>query len=191
MPGNNQVDISPDERTLAVVRSYTNRPPELYLQPNRPAPNQNAQAPNAPGANSQAAAAAGPEVKQVTTSPTPEFFTLQLDRPAHRQLQRARRGDRPRPHLQARGRPQRGGPAVIFVHGAGYLQNVHKWWSSYYREYMFHHLLAERGYTVLDIDYRGSAGYGRDWRTGIYRHMGGKDLTTTWTPSATSSRSTA
>jgi dipeptidyl aminopeptidase/acylaminoacyl peptidase len=28
----------------------------------------------------------------------------------------------------------------------------------------------------MDIDYRGSAGYGRDWRTGIYRHMGGKDL---------------
>jgi dipeptidyl aminopeptidase/acylaminoacyl peptidase len=42
---------------------------------------------------------------------------------------------------------------------------------------MFHHLLMERGFTVLDLDYRGSAGYGRDWRTGIYRHMGGKDLT--------------
>lgn len=28
----------------------------------------------------------------------------------------------------------------------------------------------------MDMDYRGSAGYGRDWRTGIYRHMGGKDL---------------
>jgi dipeptidyl aminopeptidase/acylaminoacyl peptidase len=41
---------------------------------------------------------------------------------------------------------------------------------------MFHNLLADRGYTVLDIDYRGSAGYGRDCRTGIYRHMGGKDL---------------
>jgi dipeptidyl aminopeptidase/acylaminoacyl peptidase len=68
-------------------------------------------------------------------------------------------------------------PAVIFVHGAGYLQNAHKWWSSYFREYMFHNLLADEGYTVLDIDYRGSAGYGRDWRTGIYRHMGGKDLT--------------
>ena len=71
---------------------------------------------------------------------------------------------------------QKGGAAVIFVHGAGYLQNVHNWWSSYYREYMFHHLLMERGFVVLDIDYRGSAGYGRDWRTGIYRHMGGKDL---------------
>jgi dipeptidyl aminopeptidase/acylaminoacyl peptidase len=70
-----------------------------------------------------------------------------------------------------------GGPAVLFVHGAGYLQNVHRWWSQYYREYMFNHLLMERGFVVLDIDYRGSAGYGRDWRTGIYRHMGGKDLT--------------
>src|SRR5690606_17537085 len=56
------------------------------------------------------------------------------------------------------------------------LHNGHKGWSTYFREYMFHHLLAARGYTVLDIDYRGSAGYGRDWRTAIYRHMGGKDL---------------
>jgi dipeptidyl aminopeptidase/acylaminoacyl peptidase len=68
-------------------------------------------------------------------------------------------------------------PAVVFVHGAGYLQNVHNWWSNYYREYMFHHLLASKGYTVLDMDYRGSAGHGRDWRTAIYRHMGGQDLT--------------
>jgi len=41
---------------------------------------------------------------------------------------------------------------------------------------MFHHLLMSKGYLVLDIDYRGSRGYGRDWRTAIYRHMGGKDL---------------
>jgi dipeptidyl aminopeptidase/acylaminoacyl peptidase len=68
------------------------------------------------------------------------------------------------------------GPAVVFVHGAGYLQNAHKWWSQYSREYMFHNFLVDNGYTVLDIDYRGSAGYGRDFRTGIYRHMGGKDL---------------
>jgi dipeptidyl aminopeptidase/acylaminoacyl peptidase len=67
-------------------------------------------------------------------------------------------------------------PAVIFVHGAGYLQNAHKYWSTYYREYMFHNLLASRGYVVLDADYRASAGYGRDWRTAISRHMGGKDL---------------
>jgi dipeptidyl aminopeptidase/acylaminoacyl peptidase len=70
-----------------------------------------------------------------------------------------------------------GGPAVVFVHGAGYLQNAHRYWSYYYREYMFHHLLASKGYVVLDPDYRGSAAYGREWRTGIYRHMGGPDLT--------------
>ncbi len=29
---------------------------------------------------------------------------------------------------------------------------------------------------VLDLDYRGSSGYGRDWRTGVYLHMGGPDL---------------
>jgi dipeptidyl aminopeptidase/acylaminoacyl peptidase len=40
---------------------------------------------------------------------------------------------------------------------------------------MFHNLLTDLGYTVLDIDYR-SDGYGRDFRTGIYRFMGGKDL---------------
>jgi dipeptidyl aminopeptidase/acylaminoacyl peptidase len=68
------------------------------------------------------------------------------------------------------------GAAVIFVHGAGYLHNVHHYWSSYSREYMFNHYLAAKGYVVLDIDYRGSAGYGRDWRTAIYRWMGGRDL---------------
>ncbi|MFX8727519.1 hypothetical protein ABTM60_19655, partial [Acinetobacter baumannii] len=52
--------------------------------------------------------------------------------------------------------------AVIFVHGAGYLQNVHYWWSSYFREQMFNNLLADKGYTVIDIDYRASSGYGRD-----------------------------
>jgi dipeptidyl aminopeptidase/acylaminoacyl peptidase len=70
----------------------------------------------------------------------------------------------------------RNGAAVVFVHGAGYLQNVHRWWSSYYREFMFHNFLADNGFTVLDMDYRGSQGYGRDWRTAIYRHMGGQDL---------------
>src|SRR3977135_1242540 len=35
---------------------------------------------------------------------------------------------------------------------------------------------ASRGSVVLDVYYRASSGYGRDWRTAIYRHMGGKDL---------------
>jgi dipeptidyl aminopeptidase/acylaminoacyl peptidase len=67
-------------------------------------------------------------------------------------------------------------PAVIFVHGAGYLQNVHLSYPSYFREQMFHNLLVQRGYVVLDMDYRASKGYGRDWRTAIYRNMGHPEL---------------
>ncbi|HKZ09607.1 MAG TPA: prolyl oligopeptidase family serine peptidase [Rhodanobacteraceae bacterium] len=67
-------------------------------------------------------------------------------------------------------------PAVFFVHGAGYLQDVSKNWSYYFREQMFNNLLTQEGYVVLDMDYRGSAGYGRDWRDAIYRKMGHPEL---------------
>ncbi len=154
MPGHNQTEVSPDETLLAVINSYSNRPPELYLQGN---------------------ANASTSTMRVTTSPIPEFSTYNWIDPPIVSF-KARDGADVHARLYKPSNFRRGGPAVVFVHGAGYLQNVHKWWSSYYREYMFHHLLMERGFAVLDIDYRGSAGYGRDWRTGIYRHMGGKDL---------------
>ena len=64
----------------------------------------------------------------------------------------------------------------MFGWGVGYLQNAHKGWSGYSREFMFHSFLAEKGFVVLDMDYRASAGYGRDWRTSIYRHMGSVEL---------------
>ena len=66
-------------------------------------------------------------------------------------------------------------PLVIFVHGAGYLQNTINGWNNYFREFMFNEMLTQKGYVVLDIDYRGSAGYGRDWRTDVYDFLGGKD----------------
>jgi dipeptidyl aminopeptidase/acylaminoacyl peptidase len=67
-------------------------------------------------------------------------------------------------------------PAVIFIHGAGYMQNVHLRYPYYFREQMFNSMLARKGYVVLDLDYRASAGYGRDWRTAIYRQMGHPEL---------------
>jgi dipeptidyl aminopeptidase/acylaminoacyl peptidase len=39
----------------------------------------------------------------------------------------------------------------------------------------FIHYMLEQGYTVLDLDYRGSAGFGRDYRTDISESMGIKD----------------
>ncbi|MCH8896399.1 MAG: S9 family peptidase, partial [Proteobacteria bacterium] len=67
-------------------------------------------------------------------------------------------------------------PAVMFVHGAGYTQNAHLGWPYYFREFMFHTLLTQNGYIVIDMDYRASKGYGRDWRTAIYRNMGRPEL---------------
>lgn len=67
-------------------------------------------------------------------------------------------------------------PAVMFVHGAGYTQNSHMGWPYYFREFMFHTVLANHGYIVIDMDYRASKGYGRDWRTAIYRQMGHPEL---------------
>ncbi|MCX7513304.1 S9 family peptidase [Frateuria hangzhouensis] len=67
-------------------------------------------------------------------------------------------------------------PAVLFVHGAGYTQDVTLGWSYYFREQMFHNLLVRKGYVVLDMDYRASEGYGRDWRDAIYRQMGHPEL---------------
>ena len=153
LKGGNEVSLSPDESTLAIRYSFSNQPWELYWMPNR----------------------SGATPLQLTTSTSAAFKTYPWRTPEIVWFT-ARDGVKVPARLYKPNKAAPSRPAVIFVHGAGYLQNVHHWWSSYSREYMFHNFLADRGYTVLDIDYRGSDGYGRDWRTGIYRHMGGKDL---------------
>ena len=64
----------------------------------------------------------------------------------------------------------------MFVHGAGYTQNSDLGWPYYFRESLFSTMLAQQGYVVIDMDYRASKGYGRDWRTWIYRNMGRPEL---------------
>lgn len=153
LSGWNDASLSPDETTLAVLFSTPTKPPEIYLQ-----------------ANSSRGVP-----RPVTVSTTEAFRAVPWYDPEVVAFP-ARDGVKlyARLFTPVTRDPRR--PAVIFIHGAGYLQNAHRGWSSYSREYMFHNLLMERGYVVLDVDYRGSAGYGRDFRTGIYRAMGGKDL---------------
>ncbi len=153
MKGGNEVTLSPDEKWLAIRYSFSNKPWELYIQENKP----------------------GAEAKQVTASLTEEFKAYPWREPEVISFKN-RHGDDVYARIYQPDQPKASRPAVIFVHGAGYLQNVHYWWSQYFREYMFHNLLTDLGYTVLDIDFTASSGYGRNHRTGIYRHMGGKDL---------------
>jgi len=152
LTGGHEVQLSPDEKWIAYRYSYSNKPWELYIQENRK----------------------GAKEIQITHSLTSEFKSYNWRDP---EVTTFRARDGAAIYARLYKPTKENGAAVIFVHGAGYLQNAHKWWSSYFREYMFHNLLADKGYTVLDIDYRASAGYGRDWRTSIYRFMGGKDLT--------------
>lgn len=153
MTGNNAAELSPDEKKIAILYSYSNVPAELYVQDNK----------------------LGATAQQLTSGQSDEFKAYNWRDPQLVKF-KAQDGAQVPARLYLPDPAKKNGAAVIFVHGAGYLQNVHKWWSSYFREYMFHNLLTDLGYTVLDIDFRASAGYGRDWRTGIYRHMGGKDL---------------
>ncbi len=68
-------------------------------------------------------------------------------------------------------------PAVFFIHGAGCATSVLDQWGSYQElRYVFNSYLANRGYVIMDLDYRGSTGYGRKWRSDVYLHMGGPDL---------------
>jgi dipeptidyl aminopeptidase/acylaminoacyl peptidase len=152
-PGRHAATVSPDDRWIADIYSYTNKPPELYLEENRPLA----------------------EGKKLTTSPAPEFWQYPW-RDVPIVTFTARDGVQVPARLFKPPGFKKGGPAVVFVHGSGYLQDVDRKWSTYSHEYMFNHILMERGFLVIDVDYRGSAGYGRDWRTAVYEHMGGKDL---------------
>ncbi|NME70967.1 S9 family peptidase [Flammeovirga aprica] len=151
--GHHSATLSPDEKYFADIYSYSNKPEELYIQANK----------------------SGSDWVKVTKSTTEAFDKYEWRVPEVVTF-KAKDGQSVHARLYKPEASKDQHKAVLFVHGAGYLQNVHNWWSVYYREYMFHNMLVDNGYTVLDIDYRASSGYGRDWRTGIYRHMGGLDL---------------
>ncbi|HEX6861674.1 MAG TPA: prolyl oligopeptidase family serine peptidase [Thermoanaerobaculia bacterium] len=150
--GLTEAALSPDEGRLLLLHSSATRPDELYVQDARP----------------------GAEARQVTNTRTPEFLAIEWSVPEIVGIP-SQHGAGPiysRVYTPQGFDPAKKYPAVLFVHGAGYLQNAHAGWSTYFREFMFHTLLTEQGYVVLDMDYRASSGYGRDWRTAIYRQMG-------------------
>ena len=154
--GAHQLEPSPDATTWALISSFPNRPPEVFL----------AKAPAAGAALADGAAV------PVTTSPTSEWLAGRWIAPRV-VTYTARDGvDGPRAALHA---GDGGREAQGIAPGGGVRprrrlppERAPATGRTYYREYMFHHLLASRGYVVLDLDYRGSAGYGRDWRTAIY-----------------------
>ena len=68
-------------------------------------------------------------------------------------------------------------PAIVWIHGDGHNQNYDGWHveRNYAVYYSFHQYLLQQGYVVITPDYRGSIGYGRKWRQGVFGDVGGKD----------------
>ena len=150
--GLNELLLSPDESRLLLTNSQLARPDELFVQTTGP----------------------GAEARQVTHTVSREFLSYDWTIPEIVPIpsSHVRQPIYARVYTPKDFDPSRKYPAVVFIHGAGYLQNAHTGWSYYFREFMFHTLLTQHGYVVLDMDYRASAGYGRDWRAAIYRQMG-------------------
>jgi len=148
--------LAPDEQKLLLTHSTSLMPEDLYLM----------------------AAVPQAEVSRLTDTVSAEFKRLPLVAPqvvavpsSHSKQSIFSKVYYPANYQQ--GEPHK---AVIFNHGAGYLQNSDLGWSGYFREFLFHNLLAQQGYVVMDMDYRASKGYGRDWRTAIYRQMGTPEI---------------
>ena len=148
--------LSPDESQVLFLHSAINRPDEVYVQAARP----------------------GAEARQVTSTRTPLFLAQDWTAPEILPIPSTHGAGAiyARVYTPKDFDPARKYPAAVFVHGAGYLQEVTYGWSNYFREFMFSTFLTRHGYVVLDMDYRASAGYGRDWRTAIYRRMGHPEL---------------
>lgn len=151
--GRNEGWPSPDGQRMAVLRSHTTQLPDVYVSRVR-----------------------SDDLRQVTQSGSDNFYTTALVEPAIVSFPHPD-GDLIWAALYEPAAPHPDRPAVIHVHGGGYRQFAHRGWSVYgwalHVGYVTY--LVEQGYTVLDFDYRGGAGFGRDYRTDIARSMGIKD----------------
>ena len=68
--------------------------------------------------------------------------------------------------------PKKKYPLICFVHGAGYLQNVTKGFSPYGDNFMVNTFLTNQGYMIFECDFRGSMGYGKEFRNKTHRNLG-------------------
>tara|TARA_R110000737_G_scaffold2923_8_gene9028 strand:+ start:354895 stop:357426 length:2532 start_codon:yes stop_codon:yes gene_type:complete len=148
--------ISPDEHQAIITYSNINSPPELYLV----------------DLESES------EPQQLTHTVTDEFTNANFQTPEIIAVP-STHTDLPiytRVYLPDAAQFTGPRPLVLFSHGAGYLQHANYEWSDYSREHMYHSLLTSLGFIVVAPDFRASSGYGRDWRTAIYRNMGYPEL---------------
>jgi dipeptidyl-peptidase-4 len=152
-PGWNSGTPSPDGKYLAIVHSDNNIPDDLYLME------------------------ANPEAKMVrlTETPLPEFYQYLLIKPKYFTFKSLKDGKTVHASIWLPEKPKRWKhPMVVYVHGGGYAQTVVRRWLNL--DLLNNYFVQELGYIVLNIDYRGSSGYGRECRVDVINHLAGLDL---------------
>ena len=150
MPGQNSAYPSPDGRHIAILHSNDTAPPDLYV-----------------------ATADGGNAKRVTTSPRPEFHERQWARARYVSF----RSDIDDYMLHARILepanldPNRKYPVVF---GPMYSNTARNRWAGVYS--LVQQLLVQKGYIVVQVDVRGSTGYGRAFREEFLVDFAGDDI---------------
>ncbi len=153
-PGRHVGQLSPDGTRIADMYGESVQLPDLFVRE----------------------ATSSAEARRITVSGTDAYYEHPLARPEIVSFSHPDSGSL----WAALFKPEQPAPeraAILHIHGGGYRQFAHRGWTVYgYALHLgFINYLVQQGYTVLDFDYRGSAGFGRDYRTDIARSMGIKD----------------
>ncbi len=151
-PGTHTPFVAPDGQTLALISTDDVTPPELYLLDVR----------------------AGATERRITHSQPAAFAATPWVRPQYVTL-RSRTNT---PPLHARilfppGLDSTRKYPVLF--GPVYSNTVRNRWQGLYAT-LQQYLAIEKGYIVVQVDVRGSTGYGRDFREKFLMDWGGQDL---------------
>lgn len=144
---------SPDGQRLAVLYENPNSLPDLYVMENR----------------------SGSEKRQVTRSGTDDFY--RYDWTPSEIFSYPDPAGLPT-WAEVWELPERpNGAAVVYVHGCGECaQGIAKGFWRRTRMRLYAEYVRQHGYTVANLDYRGSSGYGHANRTYAYRQMGISDV---------------
>jgi dipeptidyl aminopeptidase/acylaminoacyl peptidase len=158
-PGwNDDIDVADEGDQVLFAHEELGLPPELWRQPLGPS-----------GA-----------AQQVTHTIPSDYAHIDWIRPVKLTTQNAEglaiRSHVYLPRATSLEHPDRARACVVFIHGAGYLQNVTDSMTQYAVNMLFHSRLAAMGYVVLDVDYRGSAGYGAKFRSDVQFNLGKYEL---------------
>ena len=152
MPGTHAPFVSPDGRTIGLLLSSDRQPTELYLLDVRP----------------------GAVERRITTSTTPEFAAVRWIAPTYLSIKNG--SDTLPLRIRVFFPPNIDSTKhypVLF--GPAYSNTVRNRWGGM-NGMLQQYLALEKGYIVVQVDVRGSTGYGREFREKFLMDWGGGDL---------------